>query len=241
MKEKFTYITATLTATTLIILISFAQERHNERPFKDMKIKIETSEENFFVSEKTIERLILSTDRSIKQKKLNAIHTEKIEKKLEGYPFIQKAEVFLNNDGTLHVIVRPQEPILRIKDGSKNYYMTKEGNSIPLNPAYAVKVILAEGSISKEDRKALLSLVYYINTDKLLKNQIIGIQKVAPDSFNLIPKIDRHIIEFGSLTNFDTKFNKLRAFYKQYLNKIQVEQYKTINLQYKNQIVATKR
>ncbi|XOD67542.1 MAG: cell division protein FtsQ/DivIB [Flavobacteriales bacterium Tduv] len=206
-----------------------------------MKITIDTSSGNFFVSDKTVKRLILSVECSIKQKKLKSIHTKEIEKKLNDYPFIQKSEVFLNIDGTLHATVRQQEPILRIKENKKNYYLTKEGQPMPLNPDYSAKVILTEGPISKKDRKDLLNLVHYIDNDKLLKNQIIGIQKIAPDSFNLIPQIDRHTIEFGPLTNFDEKFNKLKAFYKQYLNKIQIEQYKIINLQYKNQVVATKR
>lgn len=230
-----------LATLVLISLVQFAQKQHNERLLKDLKIVIDTSAGNFFVNDKTVGQLIFSTNGYIKQRRLGEIRVGEMEKELNNHPFIRKAKVFLSIDGTLHASIYQQEPILRIKDRLKIYYLTKEGQSIPLHPAYAAKVILAEGLFSKEDQKALLTLVSYINADKLLKKQIIGIQKTAPDSFKLIPRIGRHTIAFGALTDFDTKFEKLKVFYRQYLNKMHSEQYKIINLQYKNQVVATKK
>ncbi|XOD68750.1 MAG: cell division protein FtsQ/DivIB [Flavobacteriales bacterium AspAUS03] len=241
MKDKLTYLTILFATIAVVSLIIFAKKRHKERPLKSFRIMVDTSAGNFFVNDQAIKRIIFNTDGPISRKNLHEIYISEIEKKLDTHPFIQKAEVFLTINGMLNVIVRQQYPVLRIKDGIKNYYLTKEGHPMPLSPTYAAKVILAEGPFLKEDRKKLLALISYINTDKLLKNQIIGIRKVAPNSFNLIPQIDHHIIVFGTLMDLDVKFGKLKAFYEQYPDKIKTSQYKMIHLQYKNQIVATKR
>ncbi|XCI75799.1 MAG: cell division protein FtsQ [Flavobacteriales bacterium] len=241
MKYKLTYFTIVLATVAVISLIIFTQKYHKERFLKNIRIIVDTSVRIFFINDQDIKRLIFTTYGAISRKKLHEINTLEIEKKLDSHPFIQKSEVFLTTDGMLNVIVRQQEPVLRIKDGIKSYYLTKEGQLMPLSPTYATEVILAEGPFSKEDRKKLISLISYINIDKLLKNQIIGIRKVASNSFNLITQINHYIIAFGSLMDLDVKFGKLKAFYEQYLDKIETNQYKMIYLQYKNQIVAIKR
>lgn len=48
-------------------------------------------------------------------------------------------------------------------------------------------------------------------------------------------------IILGKLIKFNIQFDKLKAFYKQYLNNIRHKKYEIVNFQYKNQVIATKR
>ncbi|WP_238526743.1 cell division protein FtsQ/DivIB [Blattabacterium sp. (Blaberus giganteus)] len=224
----------------MIFLFYFSQKTHRNRTLKKFNIVIDSSSKNHFVNEKIIKNILFYKTEKI-EKKIGQLCILRMERKLNNYPFIKKSEVFLNVDGSLNIKICQKEPILRIKNVNKEYYLTKDAENLDLSSFYSSKVILAKGPFSKEEKKYLTSLVKFINSDELLRNQIISIKKNNKNSFVLIPKIGNHHIILGNIKNFKNKLNKLKAFYKQYLNKIDINQYKSIDLQYKDQIVAKKR
>ncbi|WP_238784916.1 cell division protein FtsQ/DivIB [Blattabacterium cuenoti] len=201
-------------------------------------IIIDPLSQDHFVNEEIINKL-LKIEKN--KKKIGQLCIFTMEQKLNNYPFIKKSEVFLSVDGTLNIKILQKEPILRIKNGNQEYYLTKEAEDLELSSIYSSKVLLAKGSFSKEEKKHLADLVKTINSDELLKNQIISIKKTVPNLFILIPKIGNHHIILGNIKDFKSKLNKLKAFYKQYINKIDMNQYQSIDLQYKDQVVAKKR
>ncbi|WP_235043307.1 cell division protein FtsQ/DivIB [Blattabacterium sp. (Nauphoeta cinerea)] len=224
----------------MIPFFYFSQKTHKNRIIKKFNIVIDPLSENHFINEEIVKKILFSKTKEI-DKKIGQLCILRMEKKLNNYPFIKKSEVFLSVDGTLNIIILQKEPILRIKNGNKEYYLTKDAENLELSSFFSPKVILAKGSFSKEEKKHLTNLIKFINSDELLKNQIISIKKNNENSFILIPKIGNHHIILGNIKDFKNKLNKLRAFYKQYLNKIDIDQYKKIDLQYKDQVVAKKR
>lgn len=224
----------------MVSLFYFSQKIHKNRNFKQFNIVIDPLSKDHFVNEEIIKNILFSKVEKI-EKKIGQLCILIMEKKLNNYPFIKRSEVFLSVDGTLNIQVWQKEPILRIKNGNQEYYLTKDAENLELSPFYSSKVILAKGIFSKKENKYLADLVQFINSDELLKNQIISIKKNDHNLFILIPKIGNHHIILGNIKNFKNKLNKLKAFYKQYLNKIDINQYKSIDLQYKDQVVAKKR
>ncbi len=224
----------------MISIFYFSQKIHKNRNLKKFNIIIDPLSKNHFINEEIIKNILFSRIENI-EKKIGQLCILRMEKKLNNYPFIKKSEVFLSVDGTLNIKIWQKEPILRIKDGNKEYYLTKDAENLELSPFYSSKVILAKGPFSKKEKKDLIKFVNFINYDELLKNQIISIKKNDHNLFILIPKIGNHYIILGNIKNFKNKLNKLKAFYKQYLNKIDINRYKSIDLQYKDQVVAKKR
>ncbi|AGD98264.1 cell division protein FtsQ [Blattabacterium sp. (Blatta orientalis) str. Tarazona] len=222
----------------MIFFFYFSQKTHKNRSLKKLHIIMDPLSKDHFVNEEIINKL-LKIEKI--EKKIGQLCIFTMEKKLNNYPFIKKSEVFLSVDGTLNIKILQKEPILRIKNGNKEYYLTKEAESLELSSIYSSKVLLAKGSFSKEEKKHLADLVQTINSDEFFKNQIISIKKTVPNLFVLIPKIGNHHIILGDIKDFKSKLNKLKAFYKQYLNKIDMNQYQSIDLQYKDQVVAKKR
>ncbi|WP_238784368.1 cell division protein FtsQ/DivIB [Blattabacterium cuenoti] len=224
----------------MISLVYFSQKTHQKKFLKKFNIIIDPLSKNHFVNEEIIKNILFYKTKKI-EKEIGQLCILRMEKKLNNYPFIKKSEVFLSVDGTLNIKILQKEPILRIKNVNQEYYLTKDAENLELSSFYSSKVILAKGPFSKEEKKYLTNLVQFINSDELLKNQIISIKKNNKNSFILIPKIGNHHVILGNIKNFKNKLNKLKAFYKQYLNKIDINQYKSIDLQYKDQVVAKKR
>ncbi|WP_238783898.1 cell division protein FtsQ/DivIB [Blattabacterium cuenoti] len=216
---------------------------HRNRKIKKLHIIImNTAYNKHFLDEKMIKNILFNKNKYKNiDNKIGEICVLEMENKLNNYPFIKKSEVFISVDGTININILQKEPILRIKNGKKEFYLTKDSEELEIYPFYSSNVILAKGPFSKEEKKYLLELVEFINYDNLLKNQIISIKKKEDNSFILIPKIGNHYIMLGNMKDFKDKLYKLKSFYKQYLNKISLDQYKIVDLQYKNQIVAKKR
>ena len=82
----------------------------------------------------------------------------------------------------------------------------------------------------------------YITKDTLLNNLIHQLSVNEEKEFEMYPSIGNHKIIFGNATDIAEKFEKLKIFYKEGLNKTDNwNKYSTVNLKYKNQVVCTKK
>lgn len=114
---------------------------------------------------------------------------------------------------------------------------------------YAIRHTLSVDDITKNKTYASLSVlddIYtvatYINKDSILSNLIHQINITNENELELYPSIGDHKIVFGSVENIEDKFNKLKLFYKEGLNKTDGwNKYAIVNIKYKNQVVCTKK
>jgi cell division protein FtsQ len=97
--------------------------------------------------------------------------------------------------------------------------------------------------LSKSD-SALLNNIkvmsLYIQNDPFLMAMIDQVDITASNKFELIPKLGDQVILFGDATNIDKKFNKLKLFYKNVISVKGWKKYSKVNLEFENQIVASK-
>jgi cell division protein FtsQ len=56
----------------------------------------------------------------------------------------------------------------------------------------------------------------------------------------MVPKIGNHIIVLGSADDLENKFNKLMIFYNEVLKNFDADDFRIVNLKYKDQIVCSK-
>lgn len=220
--------------------MTFSHARHNKRFVKKLNLHIEDGSERGFANEKNIRSFIYVLQGPVEKKSIDQVELFLIEKKLKQFDFIKKAQVYMELNGELKVNIQQKKPIARIKIASKNYYLTQEGTLMNICSWYSPEVLLAEGIFLETDMKMLKEMIQYINDDELLKNQIIGVKKISSKYFNLLPKIGDYVIEFGDLSNYKDKFDRLKAFYREYTELLEERAYKKIRLQYAGQVVATK-
>jgi cell division protein FtsQ len=82
----------------------------------------------------------------------------------------------------------------------------------------------------------------FINRDSVLVNLIHQIYVNEEKEIELFPAIGDQKIVFGNATDVAEKFNKLKLFYTEGLNKSDSwTKYSNINLKYKNLVVCTKK
>lgn len=86
----------------------------------------------------------------------------------------------------------------------------------------------------------LFKMANFISQDEFWNAQVSQLFVNDEKEFELIPRVGNHEIIFGEAEKIPFKFDKLMVFYKEALPKTGWNEYSTINLKFKNQIVCTK-
>ncbi len=240
MKNKMLNIVTILGFISFLILSGFMIDRNGNRRLTKIYLKNESKEGNDFINENIVKDII-SKKISIDSVKMKTLPIDSIEMWLAQDPFVKRVEVYTTVQGELITDITQKTPIVRVKNGMDEYYLTEENQRIPLSDVYSVNAMLVIGKVDTSDYKPLVDLAKFIHKDKLLKKNITGIQKAAKNSFILKVNQGGFTIDFGKINNFKEKFTKLNLFYNQYLEKMGFNKYKRISLAYKNQVIAQKK
>ncbi len=185
----------------------------------------------------------------LEEKKLNpiglnmqTIQTEEIEKVLKKQPRIKNAECYKTPSGTVCVEITQREPILRIMNSGKSYYIDREGEVMPVSTAFTAYVPVATGAINEVFAKGpLYDFALFLRRDAFWNAQIEQIYVDYNEEIELIPRVGNQIILLGKLDNYEFKLNKLLSLYKNGFSRTGWNCYRQINLKYDNQVICTKK
>lgn len=180
---------------------------------------------------------------------LRDIDAERVEKVLEEDPFVHNADVWIDASGQVHIQLQQREPILRIKDANGlDYYLDGAGARMPLSRRYTARVMVATGNLPPhtddylEKPKSLLRDVYQlagmINGDAFLKALVEQIYVDKKGEFVLVPKLGSSVIQFGRMKDAADKLARIKIFYSDGLPYTGWNQYKALDVRFKNQVVA---
>ena len=239
-------------AVLFIIVLTSAVQKENHLTCKNLQVKIDYDSGLAFLSEKEIkDRVNFFSNNKLIGKQLSEINLSGLEKEIEKNPYVDNAEVFVDQEQKLIVEVKQKRPILRIlnKDGV-GYYISENNEHMPLSDKFTPYVAVASGNVemhtnSKRDstvQNDLYNLFEFIRKDKFLNALVDNVYVNEDGSMDIIPKISGHIIHFGNAEEkMKEKFDRLKVFYNEGFKKVGWTKYKAIDLTYDNQVVCEKR
>jgi cell division protein FtsQ len=249
-KKTLNIVVWSVTATSACTLLIAAMQKKEEKKCADIEVKISGPNDQVFVDKKDILEII-NENGGVKEKETSAIELKKIEEQIEKNPWIKKAELFFDNKQVLHAQVEEREPVARVFTlQGKSYYIDSLCHRLPLSDELSARVPMftsfpSDKKILSRPDSLVLSdvkqIAQYINEDSFLKAQVAQIDITPRGTYEIIPLLGDQIIRLGDAKNLDEKFIKLKTFYKQVWAKTGFEKYETIDVQYTNEIVATKR
>ncbi|MCY7292336.1 MAG: FtsQ-type POTRA domain-containing protein [Ferruginibacter sp.] len=215
-----------------------------------VEINITGVSNTFFIDKTDVYNIIKNYGGdSTQRKSLASIDLKKIERALEKDVWIKNAELFFDNNNFLKVSVEEREPIARLFTLTGNtFYIDSSCTILPLSDKFSARLPVFTGFtsdakiLSKPDSALLFNIKNIsikILADSFLMAMIDQVDIVANRTFEMVPKLGKQRIIFGEATDADTKFSKLKLFYKDVITQAGWNRYSVINLQYKNQVVAS--
>ncbi|MEO6722505.1 MAG: hypothetical protein ABIN67_19200 [Ferruginibacter sp.] len=258
MKKRFTIkniLLATLWITigtgTAVLLVSAIQKK-DEQHCNGVYVNISGVSNNFFVDKKDILHTINSiVGGSPSGKSIGSFNLKAIENELQKNTWIKNAQLFFDNNEVLQVNVLEREPLVRVFTASgSTFYLDSSKAMLPLSEKFSARLpvftnfpsdkkvlIKADSNLLKD----ILIVGTAIHADSFMMAMIDQVDITPQRSFELIPKFGNTIIVFGDATNVEEKFYKLQLFYKEVIVKAGWNKYSVVDVQYKNQVVASRK
>lgn len=242
MKKIFTIITLVL----LLGYVAFAAISLCTKPegdvCKGIRLEVRDSLETGYMTPHDIVALLVKNGLNPEGKLLDEVSLRAMEEALESSPLIASSECYKTLNGYVVVEVECRRPILRIMTDNGDSYYLDEGGEVIEHIAKAVYVPVATGRITREfAKKELFALAQYLQENELWNAQIEQICVTPRGTLELVPRVGDHVVVLGRPTDFADKFDKLKAFYDNGLSKVGWNRYSHINLDYKDQVVVTKK
>lgn len=243
-------------------LLGFTKQKQKEKVCKSLEIQIDHSNGNTFINEDDIFQMVYHEVDTMVGKPLNAINSAHLERKIGNHPAVQNSEVYKTIDGKVVIEVSQRTPIVRIFSfNGDSYYIDSNAKVMPPSSKYTANLMIASGFVFEDyiaasqidikneikNKKGttiitdIFKMAEYINNDPLWSAQIEQLYVNKDFEIELIPRIGNHRIVFGDAVSIKGKFDKLKIFYKEGLDKSGWNEYSVINLKYANQVVCTKR
>lgn len=226
-------------AVAVVFLYSFSAGRNEERWLKGADVQF-VQAENFITLDKVNKLLIQNYD-TVTDIRKDKVDLNRLEKSLESDPMIEKAEVYATVDGKLKAVVTQKTPVGRVYSGTESYYVDRNGEQMPLSDNYTARVPLVTGDIAKIEKAKLQELLLYIYKSDFLKKNITGIEVRPNGALRMKSRNYGYDILFGRPLNIDRKFKNYMAFLQDAAKDSVIENYKTVNLKFTQQVVCTKK
>ena len=178
---------------------------------------------------------------------INEIDVLSVENLLKNVPHIKDANVHVCAQNEVNINVIPRKAIIRIVDEfGSDYYLDENGIRLPISSNFTPRVIVAHGKIPQyhdrafEEKKGILYDIYSLGLkmrqDPFLTAQIDQIFINENQEVELIPKIGKQEILFGSFDDMEDKLENLVAFYNNGIAYKGWRRYSKIDLRYDKQV-----
>ena len=172
--------------------------------------------------------------------KKKSIDLNLIENIVDNNSYVDKSEVSLSFSGKLVLKIKQKSPVGRVISENEMFYVDKDLRKMDLSKHQSARVPIVIGFENEINRSYLKKVFDLIEDDAYLKQNISKIIINSPNSISLKLRAYDIIVKIGDQRNLKNKFLKLRAFYTRANAKKNLMDFKQINLQFDNQVVAVK-
>ncbi|MCB0698659.1 MAG: hypothetical protein H6551_01055 [Chitinophagales bacterium] len=231
-----------------VLAVTSATKLQRQRTLKDISIDIENKDLGF-VTEVEIKDLLNQENVTDNGKApLAKLNVKKMETVLSANPWVEDAQVYIDNEQHMYASVKQRVPIVRIfdKEGG-TYYLDRQMKAMPLSSKYNhysmvvtnAPVLLNDDSAAKSMKSQILSVVSYIQKDPFWRAQVSQVVVLDNMQFEIVPVLGEQRIVLGDANKLDEKFDHLLAFYKKVLNEVGWDKYDLIDVSFDGQLVAS--
>jgi cell division protein FtsQ len=248
----------------LVVVVGFiAQNHYNNRRVDELAVEInynKNGESNRLLTYEDIHTFVRHRYDSIVGRRVKDIDIERVEKDLSSMKYVKDADVFSTINGKIQIRINQRKAIVRVIDAyGDQYYLDEERQILPYRSFFPAHVVVCNGVIPSVGYKShdynkntldsvlnnsiindIYKMALVLDKDSFLHKQIAQMNVDINGEFTLVPLVSSHKILFGKAENIEAKFNKLKLFYTDGLAHHRWNDYKIINLKYRNQIVCTK-
>jgi cell division protein FtsQ len=241
------FLTIVVTTGCIVAMVS-ASKIEDSKTVKSVAVHIRNDKKYHFIEEKEILDLAINNRNvDIEHMPISRLDIRSMEHVISSDPWVANAQVFVDNNNVLEMYITQRIPVARLfQQNGQSYYLDTTLSIMPLSNSYIYyTTVITNVPEMKNDssswalRKDLISVVRTIQTDSFWSAQISQVIVDSNYQFELIPVLGNQRILLGDATGLREKLNNLFVFYKKVLNRIGWDKYETLDVRFKDQVVAS--
>jgi cell division protein FtsQ len=204
-----------------------------------------------FVDKRDVRNVLDFIGGKLVGKSMKEFDLSKMEDSLESNPWVSSAELYFDNNRVLHVKVEEREPIARVFTAKGNsFYIDTTLTRLPLSEKFTPRLPVFTGFPSEKTKwkgsdsillNQMKDISLFLAADSFWMAQIDQIDINPQKQFVMVPKVGEHTILFGDGEDAAKKFRKLYAFYDEVMSKTGWNQYSTVHVGFRGQVVGTRK
>ncbi len=219
----------------------WAHRQAERRVCNGIEIKVDGVNGNDSIIRKGILANLDKFPDKIKGTPIYRLNVQKIEKYLSDFSNFENVECMMNSAQMLEIRVVPMVPVMRIFSGDKSYYVNRSGKKIEANAEFFMDVPVVRGNFNRDFSPVdVYPIVKFVENDPELKNIVSMFEARDKNNILLVPYISGHIINFGDTTDLPRKRDALTLFYHRVIPYKGWNEYDTISVKFRGQVVATR-
>lgn len=243
MKTRNLVITSSIIISVIVlitmIIIAFLQRR--DLVCEHIIVQVENRENYSFIKAENIASFLNNNGIKCVGLKTSEINLLEVENTVKKIKVVRDAVCYFNMKGDLYVKVWQRIPKYRVKSLSGDYFVDDNREIFPANSSTVAYVPLITGKLSTDfATNQLFDLISFIENDRFLATAFTQIT-VNDERVSLIPRVGNFVVVLGDVDNFESKLTKYKTFIKKVYKYKEWNKYSVISLEYKNQVVCTKR
>ena len=247
-----------LTGAALVVLFVFGRSWYLNTPLQGVVFDLERHHPTGFVQKDTVIAEAEALCGIAERTRIADVNMNDLQRMLNNNPWIESSRAHIGLNDTLIIQAKEYEPVLRVfNNDHRSVYVTAEGMLIPTSKVYTPRTLVASGqfdfpilqrSLPLSDSLYLdsgiqeaLAITLSIQKDEFLRGNIGLIHRNNNNEYELMVNNLEANVLLGDTCAVDTKLARLRTLLEKYIGTSELNEYKTLNLTYKNQIVCTKK
>lgn len=259
MKSEYKKIMPTLKLLSWIGLVVFfifitmtAMNRADSQRCDRIRVVFQKDKNLGFIHSSDIQKEVNRANPLWKGKQPRDIKANMIEHHIRENDYVKDAEVYVDHNQNLNVYIVPKLPIARIHNGYESYYLSEMWDRMPVSMRYTSRVIQVSGHVAHltNPTSAMDSLVEnelkvflnYLDQNPEWKAVIDQIYITPRGKFELYLAFSDVTIRMGYIQNgFEKRMEKMKNFFKSMPYYKDLSQYTTLDFQYSQQVIATRK
>ena len=239
MRINWKFIKGLFLVGLVLFLYAFSSFKNNSRPISSVNVQF-TGEDNVFITPEMVNKLLIQSQEKLYFVPKDAIDLRKMEFLLELNDMIKSAQVYLTVNGEVRAKVEQKLPIARVSYGDV-FYIDEDGFRMPLSSQHSARVPLVYGIVGVADLETVYKVALTVYNDSFLKTYVTEIHQHENKEISLKLRLLDFEVLVGTLDNLEIKLQNLKAFYQKAKKDTMLDVYKSVNLQFDNQVVCTKK
>tara|TARA_B100001063_G_scaffold122159_1_gene114096 strand:+ start:9096 stop:9809 length:714 start_codon:yes stop_codon:yes gene_type:complete len=193
---------------------------------------------NNFISKDYILKVLNASKLIGDSVKVKSVDLKKIESRILLIPYVDKVSSFIDIESNLFINISEKNPVIDLKD--YDFFLSNKGKLIPKNDSVKINIKSYFGKIDPKAYFELAHLGEYIINNDFFNNHIKYFYFDSSSYYFKVNEFD-YEVKFGDLKKLKNKLKKYKGFYASRINKDVLKNFSKLDLNFNNQVIATKK